>query len=514
MSSNFETQYLMEPDLMFGRQGEDKDPRIGLKYHGPYFYPSEGAPLESVRIGIIGNRECTAIVEKILGFIQKKVPSPKPNRWLFFDYPGMNEGDPFKCDIKTSKNWNASLSDDYELKKIENIENANERIAYAVNLYVDKVEQITKNDDLPNVIICALPKIVELYCGISKYTRGAKSVRASPLERKISEFKKNDQKFLTDWNFEPIEVTQTTDKSFDFRNSLKGKVMKFGIPTQILRETTCKHMLNYNEIEKKTKEDPASFSWNLSTALYYKANGKPWRLAKLRQDTCYVGISFFIDKLNPDKNIQISMAQVFTHNGEGLVLRGTEVEVNEYTKQAYLKKDQAMTLMKRALQRYRDKAQRNPSRVVIHKSSTFSEDEKAGFNEAIYESGKVDKDFVTIRSTYSWIQFMRLGQFPVLRGTMIDIHENEFLLYTSGYSPRLRTYAGHSIPNPLRVIHLGDSSRKEVAEEILGLTKLNWNTTAFSTSMPITLRFAGEVGRILSELPDDKVLQDHYRFFM
>ena len=157
---------------------------------------------------------------------------------------------------------------------------------------------------------------------------------------------------------------------------------------------------------------------------------------------------------------------------------------------------------------------RNPARVVVHKSSMFSEDERAGFNKAIYGNEIPEKNFVTIRPSYSWINFIRLGNYPVLRGTMIEITNNEFLLYSSGYSPRIRSYAGHKIPNALRITHIGDSQNEEIAKEILGLTKLNWNTTAFSTAIPITLKFADGVGKILSELSDDEVLQDHYRFFM
>ena len=63
-------------------------------------------------------------------------------------------------------------------------------------------------------------------------------------------------------------------------------------------------------------------------------------------------------------------------------------------------------------------------------------------------------------------------------------------------------------------MHIGDSQNDHIARELLGLTKLNWNTTAFSTARPITLTFAEEVGKILSELPEDEVIQSHYRFFM
>ncbi len=514
MTSKFIAKYIPEPDLIFGNKNEDKDPRIGLKHFGPFFHQDEQSPLESVRVGVIGNKDCTKFANDLLDYIQNPLPSPKSNRWLFADYPGMSQNSNFNCVLKKSENWNASLSDNYDLQKFENITNANERIGEAVNLYLDKIENIAQRDDTPNVIICTLPKIVELYCGIGEHTYGAKAAKLTPLEVQIAKNKENQIKSMTEWFVEPYDEPEIKEKGFDFRNSLKGKAMKYGIPIQIIKESTLKHVLNYENLKKYTKEDPATFSWNFSTALYYKANGKPWRLAKLRQDTCYVGISFFVDKLSPKRDMQISMAQVFTHNGEGLVLRGTEVEVDEKTKRPYLQKEQAQSLMERALKKYRDSSGTNPKRVVVHKSSIFSENEQSGFNKAIYGLEIPEKDFVAIRPSHGWINFIRLGNYPVLRGTLIEINDKEFLLYSSGYSPRIRSYAGHRIPNALRIEHIGDSQNEEVAKEILGLTKLNWNTTAFSTSLPITIRFADEVGKILSELSEDKVLQDHYRFFM
>jgi hypothetical protein len=101
-----------------------------------------------------------------------------------------------------------------------------------------------------------------------------------------------------------------------------------------------------------------------------------------------------------------------------------------------------------------------------------------------------------------------------VRGTLISLSMNEHLLYTTGYTPRVRTYPGHRIPRPLIVKHSGDSEIKLICSEILGLTKLNWNTTAFSTQLPITLEFSRRVGKVLSEIPPDVRLQDHYRFYM
>ncbi|MDA7949746.1 MAG: hypothetical protein MPJ78_20045, partial [Hyphomicrobiaceae bacterium] len=112
------------------------------------------------------------------------------------------------------------------------------------------------------------------------------------------------------------------------------------------------------------------------------------------------------------------------------------------------------------------------------------------------------------------ISLMRWGKYPVLRGTMLELGPGSFILYTSGYSPEIRTYQGHKIPRPLRIEHSGDTQNDEIAKEILGLTKLNWNTADFSTSRPITLEFARRVGTVLSELRDDSHVKDHYKFFM
>ena len=513
LTSEFETNYIEEPDLVFGNKKEDKDPKIGLSHHGPYHYHDEELPLTSVRIGIVGNQECLTYACKILDLIQMEIKNEKPNHWLFPDYPGMNKQSPFKCSIIKSSQWNGLLTNDYDLKKIKEFTNANERIAYGVNLYVNKIEQIKAGDDVPDVVICTLPDIVEKYCGISELTRGAKQPRLSKLEKTKKKLESEGQSFLDQWGH--IEaIKKTTEKSYDFRNSLKGKVMRYGIPIQLIKETVMCQIINYEELGKHQTETPATFSWNFGTALYYKASGKPWRLAKLHQDTCYVGISFFRDKLHPNNEIQISMAQVFTHDGEGLVLRGSEVKTHEYTKQPYLKKEQARVLMERAIAKYTERTRKNPTRVVIHKSSIFFDEEKNGFSEAIYKYGNLKKDFVAISSPKSSIIFLRPGNFPVIRGTIINIGDHEFLLYTSGYAPRIRTYAGHGTPNPLKIVHHGDSNKNEIAKEILNLTKLNWNTTSFSTHRPITIQFADQVGKILSELKDDSDLQDHYKFFM
>lgn len=501
--------YIQEPDLVFGNRGEEKDPKLGLKHFGPYFPPSESMPSPMlVRVGIVGTGTTTTLAKQILELLGTEIKSNEENRWLYPDFPGFSLDNKIKCKFVTSDTWNATITTS-EIKQILKIVDPNKRIAAASDLFVDKIRKITLEDSLPQVIICALPLDIEEYCGISERTRGAKRPKFTALEKAIAELKKKGQTFLLQWSVD-VDIERKRDISYDLRNAFKGKVMKFNIPTQVLRETTARAILEYPNSTYKIGQGPATFAWNLSTGLYYKAHGRPWRLAKLTIGTCYVGVSFYRNLLNPDLNLETSMAQIFTHSGEGFVLRGSDVTVDKETREVHLTRTQAYDLLADSVKKYTEKVGTSPNRVVIHKTSLFSEEEELGFDEAI---GEMPKDYVTISKNVD-LRFLRTGKYPVLRGTVISLTSDQHLLYTTGYTSRIRTYPGLRIPRPLLITHHGDSEIRLICSEILGLTKLNWNTTAFSTQLPITLEFAQRVGKVLSELPTEIELKDHYRFYM
>jgi hypothetical protein len=498
--------YIEEPDLIFGHRGVEKDPKLGLKYFGPYLPSYDNLPTPTqIRIGVVGTGETISLTKQIVAMLSNPIKSEEPNKWLYPNFPGFSVNTTIRSKFVSSDIWNATILSS-EIKHILSIADVNKRIASASNLFAEKIEKIATEESTPHVIICAFPTDLEEYCGISEKTRGAKRPKFTALERAIVDLKRSGQTFLTSYGVD-VDVEEPSN-SYDFRNSLKGKVMRFGIPTQILRESTMQEILNPN-VARRTRQGAATFAWNFSLALYYKAHGRPWRLAKLPSGTCYVGISFYRNLLNPDLNVETSMAQVFTHSGEGFVLRGGNVAFDKLTRTVHLSKDQACSLLRDSIKKYSEKAGA-PSRVVVHKTSLFSDEEKVGFEEAI---GKCHFDLVAI-SQNSELRFLRTGKYPVLRGTFISLTPNQHLLYTTGYTPRVRTYPGPRIPKPLLITHYGDSEIDVVCSEILGLTKLNWNTTAFSTQLPITIDFAQRVGKILSELPQDKPIQDHYKFYM
>jgi len=72
------------------------------------------------------------------------------------------------------------------------------------------------------------------------------------------------------------------------------------------------------------------------------------------------------------------------------------------------------------------------------------------------------------------------------------------------------------VPSPIQIAdHVGqDTPRSQLLGEILTLTKLNWNSAAFSGKLPVTLRFASLVGEIMKEIPGDREPLPQFKFYI
>jgi argonaute-like protein implicated in RNA metabolism and viral defense len=79
------------------------------------------------------------------------------------------------------------------------------------------------------------------------------------------------------------------------------------------------------------------------------------------------------------------------------------------------------------------------------------------------------------------------------------------------------TYPGQYIPQPIEIrIAENDESPVVICEEILALTKMNWNNTQFDGKYPITVGCARKVGQIMKYLDrkTDPEPQTRYSFYM
>ena len=71
------------------------------------------------------------------------------------------------------------------------------------------------------------------------------------------------------------------------------------------------------------------------------------------------------------------------------------------------------------------------------------------------------------------------------------------------------------VPNPLEIrLYEHDSSLEDICEEILGLTKMNWNNTQLDGKQPITIGCARSVGEIMKYVDEGEKPQVSYSYYM
>lgn len=287
------------------------------------------------------------------------------------------------------------------------------------------------------------------------------------------------------------------------------------VPIQLIKETTLQGKGEIQEI--------ATRAWNFCTAQYYKAEGVPWCPLTLEQNTCYVGVNFYVaQELDGKLSVRSSLAQAFDYLGQGLILRGDQFnwDTERLGRSPHLTKTSASKLIKGVLQEYINVRGNPPRRVVIHKTSEFWGADRGEFNEldGFYEGigdvfSQCETDFVTLRPSRSFL--LREGIYPPLRGTYFCVEDSYHFLYTMGFIPYLETSPSPYIPTPWEITrHIGGSSPIDMFREVLGLTKMNFNSCAFADGTPITLSFSHKVGDIMKHIPSDGAIQPSYRFYM
>lgn len=284
--------------------------------------------------------------------------------------------------------------------------------------------------------------------------------------------------------------------------------MKHRLPTQILLQRTTGAGPGSKDVDHLSK-----CAWNFFTGLYYKTGGVPWMPAGLGNGSCYVGISFHQLLGSKNSGYFTGLAQAFDEQGNGLVLRGQDFvwDISKHGNSAHMPATIAEELVSRVLKRYRDELKQSPRRVVIHKTTEYWPDERAGLQSALRD---VDQfDLVAVRPTED-IRLFRDALYPILRGSHISLGDMH-LLYTTGYISALQAFPHGHVPLPLKLTdHLGDSSISTVLRELMVLTKMNWNSANFGGLLPITLRFSKLVGEIMKEIPNSVEPLPQFKYYM
>jgi hypothetical protein len=303
---------------------------------------------------------------------------------------------------------------------------------------------------------------------------------------------------------------------FNFHHLLKAKAMALRIPIQIILPATYDETKAAKQVKAgivRPLQDEATRAWNFFCALYYKARGTPWRLIRDSSalQTCYVGISFFnsLDR----SQLLTSVAQVFNERGDGIVVRGSAATISKEDRQPHLDEEGSFTLLQGALARYRDVHRTLPARIVVHKSSSFAEAERVGMEHALADAGVETYDLLHLSEADT--RLFRNGVYPPMRGTALELSDDESLLYARGSVPFFETYPGLYVPRGIHVAReTSEESMRFLVSEVLALTKLNWNSTQFDGGEPVTLRASREVSKVLRFCDPGQRIEPWYGFYM
>ena len=504
---SFESGVVAEPILAFGGGKQHIDPKTGLALYGPYTVTGQSRPtLTSIIAGIVGPAAMVSDARQWLDACSGMLTNDGSQPFLYPHFPGFNENLPFQCQIITGETWSEAIKGS-EIESALRPKDFYERVKAVAELYIRAISILAARDPRPSVILCCIPQDVIDVCTVRKHHPPPKR-HLSSWERKALQKLRDGQKFL----FAEFDPTAGDDDIThqNLRRAIKAESMEFGIPTQLVWPAT---LATISSDGKARSQDIATRAWNFTTALYHKAGGSPWRLADVDQSTCFVGIGFYREIGEQNPRLRTCMAQAFTSAGDGYVLRGNSFEWDE-TRGAspHLDATTASALMRDILDLYQKQNRGSlPSRVVVHKTSRFWDDETTALLDAASLVPRVD--LVALGSRH--VQFYRAGDYPAVRGTYVKFSDSEFLVYATGYVPFLRTYPGARVPQPLDVLeHKGDTPWLTILTELLALTKMNWNTADFACALPITVAFARRVGQVLAEVPPTGVIRPEYRFYM
>ena len=166
------------------------------------------------------------------------------------------------------------------------------------------------------------------------------------------------------------------------------------------------------------------------------------------------------------------------------------------------------------------------NRIVIHKTTFFTKEEMEGITKGL--AGVEDIELLQIQEFTAWrairFDYDKIAPFPIQRGTVIPLDGDVFLIWTHGsvqhdeLAGKNKNYYknGRGIPAPLLVKRfMGKSTADELVNEILMLTKMNWNSgDGLYKILPVTLDFAKTLSKVAKQ---DLVVYDKpydFRYFM
>jgi hypothetical protein len=362
-------------------------------------------------------------------------------------------------------------------------------------------------------------------CNLSENLKDKKETALALLatiKNKINRLEANSKKLVlvifipTCWNaFTKIDDLQ---ERFDLHDHIKAYAAQRGIATQFIREDTL--------------SDPliCQVNWWLSLSFYVKALRTPWILTGLDTKTAFVGIGYSVNHKREREKVVLGCSHIYNASGQGLKYKLSRVEDCYIDRQnnPYLSYQDAYKFGIFIRELFFNAMGDLPVRVVVHKRTHFKKDEIKGIIDSLKKSGIEQIDLIEINyeEDARFISLMLKDKqfqphpFPLSRGTCFLLDTTSALLWTHGIVPSVkaeRNYylGGKNIPKPLKIRkHYGASNISTVATEILGLTKMNWNSFDMYSKLPATIQTSNEIARVGWLLSRFEGKTYDYRYFI
>lgn len=452
----FHAVTLEEPQLVFGsaRGGvrpKDVHPLRGLVNDGPYDIELTQAGLcKEVRLGVVCPQGHEQALSHYLSNLIVAHPTVETKSEYLVSYPGFQQ-------------------------------------AYRIPL---RIPNPTDNEwrPLPIVNLCASDQLAGQRAIAGAITRQIDNLVGLALIDVVLVF------VPTAWR--PFEVVEDERTQLDLHDFIKAYGAQKGVRTQLLREDTLQ------------KRHQCEVLWWLAQAMYVKSPRTPFVLNTDDPDTVFVGIGYGYPRALEQGGVVLGCCHMYDAAGQGLRYQLSRIHDPVWrNRNPYLKKDDAIRVGLQARQLFYETYQRLPRRVVIHKRTPFLKSEREGLTQAL--KGVSELEMLTIEFEDAW-RFIAYNKwknctdlFPVKRGTLLVAGPNQCLLWVHGSVRGLiennkTYYQGKSrVPAPLKVTRfVGHSPVERIGSEILGLSKMHWNSCDLYNPMPATLESSSAIARV------------------
>lgn len=493
--TDFTLRHLQEPKLGFRFGQELEHPKDGLFLFGPL--EDKANPAE-MRIGLIGTPTGLDCFREWASTIRRFIPAADADVAHHASWPGFEAVFGTRWPDQPLTQLTVSEQEIYQTLRIAD---RHEAIFKTVALFSEPIRAyLRQNEASPDMWFVVIPEEVHQYGRPKSFVpkderiKGAQTLPARLARKSLRE----GSSFLFP---EDREAAERYRFELNFHHQLKARLLDQRAVLQIVRDTTLTpHRFTVEGRLIRTPQDPATVAWNLCTTAFFKASGKPWKLTSVRPGVCYVGLVYKMDGTHPAAGNACCGAQMFLDSGDGVVFRGAVGPWYSKTlKEFHLSKEKAADLMRLVVDAYKGLHGEPPKELFIHGKTRFNDDEWNGFKSVV----PAETNLVGVRIRPSnELRLYRIGKRPIIRGTAHVATKRLGYLWTKGFVPRLNTYPGWEVPNPLMIeIHRGEADIERVMADVMGLTKINFNACVFADGLPVTLKFANAVGEILTAAP-------------